>query len=144
MTTEDQERLASFIETGTSPATQALGSGERRALVRDALQTMGRSNIPLADLERMARGEIPTTRNITRERVQLPRVRATFRSLYNRDPNFKNAEENLVWNTMMYRIRFTRDLAAEREGIQDFRRVFNRAPTDPFQWAVVRALGYVL
>jgi hypothetical protein len=141
---EDQERLASFIETGTSPETQALGSGERRALVRDALQTMGRSNIPLADLERMARGEIPATRNITIERQQLPRVRATFRSIFNRDPNFKNANENLVWNTMMYRIRFTRNLAEEREGIQDFRALFNRTPTDPFQWAVVRALGYVL
>lgn len=141
---EDQERLASFIETGTSPETQALGSGERRALVRDALQTMGRSNIPLTDLERMARGEIPATRNITIERQQLPRVRATFRSIFNRDPNFQNANENLVWNTMMYRIRFTRNLAEEREGIQDFRALFNRTPTDPFQWAVVRALGYVL
>lgn len=141
---EDQERLASFIESGTSPETQALGSGERRALVRDALQTMGRSNIPLADLERMARGEIPATRNITIERQQLPRVRATFRSIFNRDPNFKNANENLVWNTMMYRIRFTRNLGDEREGIQDFRALFNRTPTDPFQWAVVRALGYVL
>ena len=144
VSTEDQERLASFIETGTSPETQALGSGERRALVRDALQTMGRSNIPLADLERMARGEIPATRNITIERQQLPRVRATFRSIFNRDPNFQNANENLVWNTMMYRIRFTRNLAEEREGIQDFRALFNRTPTDPFQWAVVRALGYVL
>lgn len=140
----DQERLASFIDTGTTRETRALGSGERRALVRDALQTMGRSDVSLADLERMARGEIPSMRNLTREREQLPRVRATFRRLYNRDPNFKNAEENLVWNTMMYRIRFTRDLAAEREGIQDFRRAFNRAPSDPFQWAVVRALGYVL
>ncbi len=140
----DQERLASFVDNGTTSETRALGSGERRALVRDALQTMGRSNVPLSDLERMARGEIPATRNLVIEREQLPRVRSTFRSLYNRDPNFRNAEENLVWNTMMYRIRFPRNLAAEREGIQDFRQAFNRTPTDPFQWAVVRALGYVL
>lgn len=144
LTAPDQERLASFVDNGTSAETRALGSGERRALVRDALHTMGRSNVPLSDLERMARGEIPATRNLVIERQQLPRVRATFRSLYNRDPNFKNADENLVWNTMMYRIRFPRNLAAEREGIQDFRQAFNRTPTDPFQWAVVRALGYVL
>ncbi len=139
---QDQERLASFVDTGTSQATQALGSGERRALVRDALDTMGRAPTQ-TDLERLAQGQIPQTRNLTREREQLPRARSTFRTIYGRDPNFQNAQENLAWNTLMYRIRFTRDLAQEREGITTFRQTFRRAPSDPFQWAVVRVLGYV-
>ncbi len=139
----DRERFAAFVDAGTTAETRALGSGERRALLRDALQTIGRSSLPLADLERLARGEIPTTRNLESERAQLPRVRATFRTLYGRDPDFRNAEENLAWNVLMYRIRFPRNLALERQGIQEFRSTFRRDPQDPFQWAVVRALGYV-
>ena len=81
--------LSNFITYGVSERTRALGSGERRALVRDAMQTMGRSDI------------------------------------------------------LMYRIRFPRDLNAEREGIKEFRSLFGRAPQDPFQWATVRVLGYV-
>lgn len=43
----------------------------------------------------------------------------------------------------MYRIRFERDLVAERQGIVDFRKMFNKIPQTPFQWATVRVLGYV-
>lgn len=145
---EAQERLASFVEAGTTIVTQRLGEGERRALVRDWLDTVG--VVPstgieavIADLERIASGQIPQGRNLTRERAQLPRVRQTFRTLYGRDPNFQNAQENLAWNTLMYRVRFTRDLQAERIGIQEFRATFRRAPQDPFQWATVRVMGYV-
>lgn len=138
-----RERLASFIEHGTTDATRRLGEGERRALVRDLLDTMQRDRITQEDLERVASGQIPLQRNLDRERVQLPRVRATFRSIYRDNPDFQNPEENLAWNTLMYRIRFPRDLIAEREGIADFRRIFGRLPSDPFQWATVRVAGYV-
>ncbi len=139
----DRERFAAFIDAGTTAETRSLGAGERRALLRDALQTIGRASLPIADLERLARGQIPTTRNLEGERAQLPRARTTFRTIYGRDPDFRNPEENLAWNTLMYRIRFPRDLALERQGIQEFRATFRRDPQDPFQWAVVRALGYV-
>ncbi len=145
---EAQQRLASFVEMGTTVVTQRLGEGERRALVRDWLDTVG--VIPgagmeavIADLERIASGQIPRGRNLARERAQLIRVRQTFRTLYGRDPNFQNEQENLAWNTLMYRVRFTRDLQAERAGIQEFRAIFRRAPQDPFQWATVRVMGYV-
>lgn len=143
LTPTDRDRFASFIDTGTTLETRALGSGERRALLRDALQTIGRSNLPTSDLERLARGQIPATRNLENERRQVPRARTTFRTIYGRDPDFQNAEENLAWNTLLYRIRFPRDLSAERQGIQEFRTLFGRSPQDPFQWATVRALGYV-
>lgn len=138
-----RERLASFIEHGTTDATRRLGEGERRALVRDLLDTMQRDRITQEDLERVASGQIPLQRNLDRERVQLPRVQGTFRSIYRHNPDFQNPEENLAWNTLMYRIRFPRDLVAEREGIADFRRIFGRLPSDPFQWATVRVAGYV-
>lgn len=142
LTAEDAARVASFIENGSSKETVALGSGERRALLRDAYDTLGKAPSN-ADLERLARGEIAKARNMDKERAQLPRVRSTFRTIYGRDPNFKNAEENLAWNTLMYRIRFPRDLKEEKQGIVAFRQTFRKVPTDPFQWAVVRVLGYV-
>lgn len=135
--------LSNFITYGISERTHALGEGERRALVRDALETMRTANISPIDIERLTRGLIPGYRNLIAERAQLNRAQMTFRSIYGRDPNFQNAEENLAWNTLMYRIRFPRDLAAEQEGIREFRRLFGRVPRDPFQWATVRVLGYV-
>ena len=131
------------MRLGTTPATVRLGSGERGAIYRDLVDTLGESRVTVVDMERSAPGQIPLQRNLTREREQLPRVRATFRSMYGRDPIFSNPEENLVWNTLMYRIRFPRDLTLERQGIVAFRRIFRRTPQDPLQWATVRALGYV-
>jgi len=143
LTTAQQNLLASFIDNGTSPATIALGSGERRALVRDALETMQRGSITIDDLNRMANGQIPLGRNLTVERQRVVNVRATFRAIYKHDPNFQNPEENLAWNTLMYRIRFPRDLVAERRGIVFFRALYHRTPATPSAWAAVRVLGYV-
>jgi hypothetical protein len=137
------QSLATFIAYGISPATVKLGEGERRALVRDALETMKTATVSAADLERLTRGQIPQFRNLTEERVLAPRTLKTFRTIYGHAPNFTNASENLAWNTLMYRIRFTRDLRQERQGIQEFRRIFHREPKDAFQWATVRVLGYV-
>lgn len=139
----DLERLAAFIEQGTSQESIALGSGERRAAIRDIFDTIGRA-IPTSDIEKLIRGETaPGSRNLDREKEQLQRTRLTFRTIYGRDPNFKNAQENKAWNTLMYRIRFSRDLNAEKKGIQAFKVLFKKDPKDPFQWAAVRSLGYI-
>lgn len=134
-----------FIETGSTPASRALGRGERQAILRDAQETMGRpeSRIPASDLERMANGQIPLTRNLSYERSMAPRALATFRTIFGHAPNFQDERENLAWNTLMYRIRFPRDLTLERQGIAEFRRAFGRDPQTPFQWAAVRVMGYV-
>jgi hypothetical protein len=142
-----QGDLAPFIEVGTTDVTRRLGVGERRALLRDWFDTMRLSpssvQVVTMDLERMASGQIPVTRNVSQERVQLTRVRQTFRSIFGHDPVFARPQENLAWNTLMYRIRFPRNLVAEQQGIVEFRRLFGRAPVDPFQWATVRVLGYI-
>jgi hypothetical protein len=136
-----QSDLSSFIEFGTTPLTVRLGEGERRAMVRDLLDTLRGASI--GDLERLASGQIPLARNLAQERAQLPRVRTTFRRIFGHDPVFSNPQENLAWNTMMYRIRFPRNLTQEQAGILAFRRLFGRTPSDPFQWATVRVMGYV-
>lgn len=135
--------LATFISYGLTEGSARLGSGERRAVVRDALETLRTTNLSPADLERLVHGQIPQARNLTEERRQATRALATFRTIYGHAPNFQNAEENLAWNTLMYRIRFPRDLEAETQGIQEFRATFHRTPQDPFQWATVRVMGYV-
>lgn len=136
-------RLALFIAYGLSSETRRLGEGERRALIRDMLETMQRADLNAEDMQRLTVGQIPLMRNLNVERQQLPRVRQTFRTLYGHDPNFQNVEENLAWNTLMYRIRFRRDLVLEQQGIREFRSIFGRSPSSPFQWAAVRVQGYV-
>ncbi len=143
LSTEDAARIASFIENGSSDKSKALGSGERRAVIRDIFDTIGRA-IPMSDIEKLVQGQTaPGSRNIERERAQLQRSRSAFRAIYGHDPNFKNTEENLAWNTLMYRIRFPRDLKAEKIGIKEFKATFGKDPKDPFQWATVRVMGYV-
>lgn len=137
------ERLENFLEQGTDPTSRALGAGERAAVLRDAQETMRRTDIPVDDLERIARGEIPRTRSLVYERSMVPRALVTFRTLFGHAPNFQNQTENLAWNTLMYRLRFPRNLADERQGITDFRRVFRTTPQTPFQWSVVRVMGYL-
>lgn len=139
----ERARFTTFIRFGGGPASQALGEGERRAVLRDALETMRRSDIPQEDLERIAGGQIPKTRNIEEERKQVARALPTFKSIFGQAPDFSNPAHNLAWNTLLYRIRFPRDLKQEQQGIKEFKQLFGRAPRDPFQWSVVRVLGYV-
>ena len=139
---EDSERLAAFVEFGVSKESLALGMGERRAIIRDIFDTIGRA-IPTSEIEKLVRGEtIPNSRNLANEQIQLAHVRAAFRSMYGHDPNFKDANQNLAWNTLMYRIRFPRNIEKEKQGISKFKKIFHRTPINPFQWAAVRALGY--
>src|SRR3989338_1058174 len=142
LSTTDTALAAVFVANGTTAATIALGSGERLALVRDQLETLGRIN--LTALEQLANGQKPTVRNLAKEQAQLSKVLALFVKLTGHRPNFKNAKEDLAWNTMMYRIRFKRDLVKERTGIVKFKALFGRIPTSPLDWAVVRAWGYSL
>ncbi len=111
-------------------------------MIRDIFETMGRV-ISNESIEKLVAGQASGDRSLDREKQQLVRARSTFIAMYGRDPNFKKAEENLAWNTLMYRIRFPRDLGAEKEGIQVFKTLFKKTPSDPFQWATVRVMGYV-
>lgn len=137
--------LEQFIQAGGSAGSRALGRGEREAVIRDLQEILGRTaaNLPVADLDRISNGQIPLTRNMAYERSMVPRALATFQTIFGHTPKFQNRVENLAWNTLMYRIRFPRNLVLEREGAADYRRVFGGMPQTPFQWAVVRVLGYV-
>lgn len=143
--TENQTKaMTNFIAYGISLSTQKLGTGERRAVLRDYLEIIGKAGVVWSDIENIANGLKPVGRNLNKEKSQVGIIREMWKKMLGRDPNFKDAKEDLAWNTMMYRVRFDRDLEKEKDGIGKFRGIFKRLPISPLDWAAVRALGYVL
>ncbi|MCX6715369.1 MAG: chitobiase/beta-hexosaminidase C-terminal domain-containing protein [Candidatus Uhrbacteria bacterium] len=136
--------IANFITYGASTETIQLGMGERHAVIRDYLQTVGRADVAWDDVQRMTIGQKPVKRNLAKEQAQVPVALAAFVRMTGHSPNFQDASEDLAWNTLMYRIRFPRNLGKEHEGILAFEKILKRVPISPFDWAEVRALGYVL
>lgn len=135
--------MSDFIICGFSPATISFGQGERRAMVRDFMDTVHYSNISWLDIERMATGRIAVMRNLKREQTHVVFVLPIFRRIFGHDPNFKNHAENLAWSALMYRIRFPRDLVKERGGITAFLNQYKHYPTTPLNWSTVRVMGYI-
>ncbi|MDP3771019.1 MAG: hypothetical protein Q8R16_01830, partial [bacterium] len=141
---------SNFVTYGTSSVTVALGSGERLAVIRDLFDTLGSvvqgdSSKLLLAAEQISSGQKPTVRNLAKERAQVNAALPAFRKLTGRNaPNFKNAKDDLAWNTMLYRVRFARNLAKERGGITKFKATFKKTPKTPADWAVVRAWAYAL
>ncbi len=143
LTAEQEAKIVNFVSYGNSTSTVKLGAGERRALIRDYLETVGRSDVNHDDLHRMAAGEKPMGRNLAKERAQASAALKIFVKIYGHAPVYSVHQEDLAWNTLLYRIRFDRDLTKEKEGITEFRAVFGRSPKTPMDWATVRVLGYV-
>jgi len=142
--TQDQAvAIRNFVLCGNSAATIKFGRGERRAIIRDYMETVHRSDVVWSDVERLATGLIPLARNLALERARVNTVLPVFRRIFGHDPNFKVYKENLAWNALLYRIRFARDLSKERAGLLAYRTLYSHDPLTPFSWAVVRVLGYV-
>lgn len=133
-----------FIVYGNFESSKQLGAGERRALVRDYFETVGRVEIVWEDVERLANGQKVVNRNLTKERAQAPDALKRFKRIFGHAPIFSNPKEDLAWNTLMYRIRFPRNIDREKDGITKFKVLFSYAPSSPLDWATVRALGYVV
>lgn len=144
LSAEQENALTNFVAYGISQATVKLGSGERRAVLRDYLDTVGRADVKFSDVERITKGEKPIFRNLKKEQAQVTEAVKLFEKIEGHRPNFKDAKEDLLWNTLMYRIRFTRDLEKEKKAIGQFRAKFKRLPSTPMDWAAVRGIGYVV
>jgi len=143
-TEEEVRATANFIVYGISFETVKLGEGERLALVRDYFETIGRSDIVWSDLQRLTTGQKPLKRNLAKEQSQATLLLANFKRMVGHAPNFKDVKEDLGWNTLVYRIRFARDLKKEQQGIVEFKKIMGKNPSSPLDWAMVRALGYAL
>lgn len=145
-----QSAAANFVTYGTSMTTVQLGAGERLAVVRDLFDTLGStvqadSSKLLLVAEQISNGQKPTVRNLAKERAQVNAMLPAFRKLTGRNaPNFTDPKDDLAWNTMLYRVRFKRDLVKERAGITKFKATFKETPKTPSDWAIVRAWAYAL
>jgi hypothetical protein len=142
-TPDQMNAMANFITYGISQETIRLGMGERRALLRDYLQTVQRTDVVWEDMQRLATGRAPLTRNILAERGQASITLSTFIKIFGHKPNFQNTTEDFAWNTLLYRTRFPRDLSKESKGLRAYRALYHHAPLSPLDWTTVRVLGYV-
>ena len=144
LSSDQKTAITNFVTYGISSKTIQLGSGERRALIRDYFETVARADVYWQDLENLVNGQKVIARNLTKENAQVTAVLKVFKKIFGHNPVFSNPKEDLAWNTMMYRIRFPRDLTKETIGINKFKKTFGRTPKSPLDWATVRALGYVV
>lgn len=144
LTTDQETRINNFVTYGASAETKALGAGERRAVIRDYFETVARADVNMDDIQRMTTGQKPIVRNLPNEQANVGAVLAVFKKLVGHMPNFQDSKEDLAWNTLMYRVRFERDLNKERAGIAKFQSLYKRSPSSPLDWAAVRAWGYAL
>ena len=143
--TDSQSTAISNFETyGASNETIKLGSGERHALIRDYFETVGRADVSWSDIQRLTIGQKPLNRNLAKEQVAAGIALRDFTKMTGHSPNFQNPSEDLAWNTILYRIRFPRNLTLEQQGIEKYKSIFHRTPSGPLDWAEVRALGYAL
>lgn len=142
-TFESTRNAESFICLGISVETQKLGQGERRAVLRDYFNALGFNKVYWDDIQRISTGIKPIHRNLTKEQANVTVALNYFIKIFGHSPIFTNAIEDLSWNTLMYRIRFTRNLTLEASGITKFRQIFLRAPSSPLDWSAVRILGYI-
>ena len=144
LTPAQLNNIMNFVVYGDSDASIKLGEGERRAVIRDYFETVGRPDVVWTDIELLVTGQKPIKRNMTKEQAMATQALAIFKKMVGHAPNFKVPAEDIAWNTLMYRIRFPRDLAREQAGITEFKKIFKHTPVTPLEWATVRALGYAL
>ena len=144
LTASQSTAITNFVTYGASDETESLGAGERRALVRDYFETVGRADVNWNDIQRMTTGQKPLVRNLPNEQANVAATLAVYVKFVGHAPNFSVAKEDLAWNTLMYRIRFPRDLNKERAGITKFQSLYKRVPSSPLDWSAVRAWAYAL
>ena len=144
LTPEQDRAITNFVVYGVSTETVKLGTGERRALVRDYFETVGRPDISWEDMQRLTTGQKPVGRNLVKEQAAAGIALRDFTKMTGHTPDFKKSSEDIAWNTILYRIRFPRDLVLEQQGINEFKTIFKRTPSTPLDWSEVRALGYAL
>lgn len=136
------QNARAFLCEGLLPEI-TVGKGERRALLRDYFDTIGFSTINFDNILNISKGLKPVNRNLAKEQANVTVALKYFTKIFGHSPVFSNPIEDLSWNTLMYRIRFQRNLTFEANGIVKFRENFLRLPSSPLDWSAVRILGYI-
>lgn len=134
-------RLAYFISSD-GDCSKHLGAGERAGVVDSFKSAFNR--LPLSyddwlDVLKIGNGQWPNLRSEIAE----SRAMDSFKSIYNRDANMENDNDNTAVNIMAYGIR-PKPRAIEKETIatEIFFKIKGYNPTSALEWDIARAIGY--
>lgn len=130
-----------FLQNG-SLATNTFGSGERAVFWREFTELYGREPF-VAELDLMSNGQIHE-RNPELESRLMNQVLPLWQKLTGKKSltNISDREQQ-IFDVMVYRLRFPRDIEQEKLGLTKFIRLFQYLPKTPIDWAAVRVLGYI-
>ena len=91
------------------------------------------------DVLKIAVGRWPGENNDQAE----SRARISFRTIYRRDADMKQPNDNAAITVMAYGLRPSqRNLGSEKTAIKLFRKIFNYYPSKSTNWDAVRAIAY--
>jgi len=133
--------IADFIHYGT-PTTLILGAGERGGSIasfQSAFARLPNSNLDWQDVVKIGNGRWTTQTSATAE----ARAKISFKKIYLREPNMKQANDNAAVNIMAYGLRpASRNTASEKIAILSFKYIFKKIPVSAEEWDIVRAIAY--
>jgi len=135
------DAITNFIAYGT-PSTQKLGEGERAGILNSYKSAF--SKLPIQkkeweDLLKIGNGRWPNERSQKAEN----RAKASFNTIYKREANMNQVNDNAAITVMAYGLRPSqRNLNSEKIAISLFKKIFNYNPYKSTNWDAVRAIAY--
>jgi hypothetical protein len=133
--------IADFIHSGTQ-TTITLGAGERAGSIASFQSAFGRlpnSTLDWQDVVKIGNGRWTTQTSATAE----AKAKISFKKIYLREPNMKQANDNAAVNIMAYGLRpASRNTASEKTAILSFKYIFKKTPATAEEWDIVRAIAY--
>lgn len=137
----DIDAITYFILYGTV-TTQDLGAGERAGVINSYKAAFGKLPTDYEswlDVIKIANGRWPTERSEVAE----AKATATFKTIYLRDPDMDNPNDNAAVTIMAYGLRpDDRNLDSEKTAILTFEKIFGYSPSSATDWDAVRAIAY--
>jgi hypothetical protein len=138
---ENKIVIANFINQGT-PTTIAIGAGERGGVISSFVSAFGylpKTEADWQDVIKIANGRWPKGENTGVLRL----AKVSFKTIYQRNANLKNANDNAAITVMAYGLRpAQRNLNSEKAAIKSYRAIFKRDPLTARAWDAVRAIAY--
>ena len=83
-------------------------------------------------------------RDPQKEKKLLPQALIVFKKITGRAPKTENSLDQKIMTSLIYDIKYPRDLAKEKIALNKFSKIFKRLPKSPLDWSAVRVLAYVL
>ncbi len=139
-----KESLNSFITYGVDESTKKLGAGERAAVLSSykvAFNKLPEQETEIEDMIKIANGRFPTERNSQAEK----RAQHDFVRIYKHIPIMTRQTDAAAIMIMAYGLRQraeNRNFDSERNGINTYRALFGKMPSDTDDWNTMQAITY--